>query len=385
MDINNINYRNFMADALAREMADHGIDGIVVDNVHPTPNDYTDIDYKKPPFYGTIRACDWIRTVIDRNYAAGSCNYNTTSIPWSPGANSWDTSWVSFFTALQAEIATTSRPSMTVYASPVKDDYAFSNSLLPQVDGYVQEDFAGTVAGAPLPSTVLCPGDEPSPYGAPLAVLPHGFYCTMRDMKQLMAAADTAAKPIIFTAETKIDAGSAWCGGPVPATAPWDTLGTTANACSLDGNLNPTTALLQHNYMRYYTAAFLIANDGNIRFKFDHPTVTGDQYNAMPYYYQWRCNIGTPDNGPLLMTKGTFDDGTTDQNNTNAADDDSYIFLRSYSGGKVWLNTTDAAYAAGPVGVVLYDTADVSYPADQTINVPAHSGLILYNSLSRCP
>ena len=372
MDITNVNYRNFIADAIAREMAEYDVDGIVFDNFHATPNDSNTQDYTKAPLYGTKAACDFIHDTLTRNYAAGSCTYDITEIPWNATASNWDAAWLSFLTTLQTEIAgEAGHTDMLVYVSPMREEGNWSKTVIAQLDGYVQEDFAGSQSGTPL----SCPADE-TPFTA------SGFYCRMRDMKELMAAADSAAKPIIVTAETKIDAGSAWCGGP--GIAPWDTLGTTAATCSTDPERNPTSVSLQAKYRDFYYAAFLIANDGNIRYKHDFPSVVGDQYRAMPYYYLWRCNIGTPDNAALIMTRGVFDDGNTDYG-AGTADDDSYVFRRSYSGGKVFLNTTDTAVQVGPEGVNLYNFSDTLYPGTSPITVAPHSGMILFNSLTRCP
>jgi hypothetical protein len=372
LDISRSAYLLFIADQIAREAAELGMDGIVVDVVHEFPliRLSTDPAWWYDVYNGNVpgNKCDWISSVSYRDYWGNSC------IPIEPETfipkyTNWDANWDDFFIALQSEINTTSRPNMTVYANVPREEGFLSVAMLPYLDGVMVEDFAGPNAG-----TNTCLNDAGTPGGG------NGFFCRMKNIVSLKAAAAAAGKPLLLTAQSHTENHSSWCGGP--QTALWDPGNALKNTClngmdSAGNVVAETDTAAQHQYMRFYLAAYYIMQDGNSRVQFDHPAATSDQYASMPWYGQFNCDLGTADNGPLLMTSGVFNDSPN-------VGTDSYVFTRSYSAGKVWLNTKDGAHTVPALGTDYWNSTGTKYPGNLNISVPGDSGLILYTSTNRC-
>jgi len=370
MDMAKSNYINFSTDQIAREAADLGLDGVLLDVVHEFPfvaggdPTYFWID-DSPTNPGT--ECDWISSVSIRDYTTNTC---TPTVPktfinkWI----SWDAHWEEFLTDLHAEIATTSKPSMLVYANVPREEGTLAISLLPLVDGILVEDFAGPVAGENK-----CQDDNG------VANAANGFFCRMKDITDLRLAADNANKPLLLTAQTRINNYASWCGGPMDSN--WDPGGVQEEECvdGIDAYLNPvefTDTATQHQHMRFYLAAYYIMQNGNEQIKFDHPSAASDQYSSMAWYNIFDCDLGTANNGPLLMTNGTFD--------STANGSDSYVFTRSYSAGRVYLNTTNASKDVGPLGTDYYNSNGTLYPGNAKVTIPPDTGLLLFTSIARC-
>lgn len=251
-----------------------GSTGQTEDNIVSTDSHAWLLDITNPAYQNYIS----LRLATALNYYRidGMVLDNVHPLPRVPDLNllpddkraAWQAGWVSLLTKFRLAIG----PNKFIFASVARDRPIHARKIIPIVDGIMLEDTFSPIR--------------------------NDISRRIAMQKPIFAAAAAAGKWILTTENTFVDGST----------------------------FKTTTPAKEHQYNRYYLAAFYVFNNGKMLFYHNPPAATAPQYAAEAFFTDWNIKVGIPLAGYTQVR------------------DYPGVYKRNYTNAFVYFNNSTATY-----------------------------------------